>query len=89
MMIQIDHDPRESRHSWRKYQPRIPRYKTGVVLPDLAWDLYQASVFLFFLFGNIYFEWGMDGLAAGVLGGLAAWFSSAIIGYFLSKLPVA
>lgn len=64
-----------------------PAYTTGITFPSWAWKLYQLAVFLFFVFGDIYFEWHMGGLASGVLGGMVAWYSSAILGHFLSKVP--
>lgn len=39
----------------------------------------QASVFLFVLFGNIYFDWQLTGQLAGLSALLAAIFSTAAI----------
>lgn len=39
----------------------------------------QISVFLFVLFGNIYFEWQLPGQVAALFSLLAAIFSTAII----------
>ena len=64
----------------------VEAYTTGITLPPIAWKLYQASVFLFFLFADIYFKWSLGGLAAGVIGGMVAWYSSAILGHILSKV---
>lgn len=55
----------------------------GEVLLMWGWRIYQVSVVVFFLFADIYFEWGMGGLAAGVVGGMVAWYSSVIIGRIL------
>lgn len=45
----------------------------------MGWKLYQLAVLLFFLFGNVYWEWGVQPLSIGVLGGIVAWYSSAIL----------
>lgn len=39
----------------------------------------QVSVFLFILFGNIYFDWQLTGQLAGLFALLGAIFSTAII----------
>lgn len=52
----------------------------------MGWKLYQIAVVLFFLFGNIYWELGGQPLAVGVLGGIAAWYSSAILAHLFEKL---
>lgn len=54
----------------------------------MGWKLYQLAVLLFFLFGNVYWEWGGQPLAVGVLGGIAAWYSSAILFYLYEKMFV-
>ena len=43
------------------------------------WRLLQFSIFVGFVFANIYFRWGIDGLAAGVMGGMLAWYSTFIV----------
>ena len=45
----------------------------------LGWKIYQAAIIGFFLFGNIYWDWGAGGLGAGVAGAMVAWMSSMII----------
>lgn len=52
----------------------------------MGWRAYQLAVVIFFLFGDIYWEWGMGGLAAGVVGGMLAWYSSVIIGRILWRM---
>lgn len=52
----------------------------------MVWRVYQTAVVLFFLFADVYWQWGAGGLAAGVLGGMIAWWSSAIIGRILWRM---
>lgn len=47
------------------------------------WRAYQIAVVVFFLVADVYFEWGAGGLAAGVIGGMVAWWSSVIIARIL------
>lgn len=49
----------------------------------MIWRIYQISVVCFFLFADIYWEWGVGGLAAGVMGGMLAWISTQIIARIL------
>ena len=44
-----------------------------------GWRIYQFLVVIGFLFADVYFEWGAGGLAAGVMGGIAAWWSTALL----------
>lgn len=55
----------------------------GAYSAPMGWRLFQLAVFLFFLFGDIYWEWGLGGLAAGVIGGMVAWYSSYAIARIL------
>ncbi len=52
----------------------------------MIWKAYQGAVVLFFLFANVYWEWGAGGLAAGVMGGMVAWYSSVAIGRILWRM---
>lgn len=47
--------------------------------------LFQASIFVSFLFANIFFGWGIKGIAAPVMGGMAAWYISGITVALLHK----
>lgn len=49
------------------------------------WKLIQFSIFVGFLCANIFFGWDIDGLAAGVMGGMLAWYSTGIANHFLTK----
>lgn len=49
------------------------------------WKLIQFSIFAGFLCANIFFEWGIDGLAAGVMGGMLAWYSTGIANHYLTR----
>lgn len=49
----------------------------------MIWRIYQIGVTAFFLFANIYWEWEIGGLAAGVMGAMLAWISSQIIARIL------
>lgn len=50
------------------------------------WRVYQLGVVVFFLFADVHWEWGAGGLAAGVVGGMIAWWTSAIIGRVLWRM---
>lgn len=50
------------------------------------WRVYQSAVVLFFLFAEIHWEWGIGSLAAGVIGGMVAWYSSVVIGRVLWRM---
>lgn len=43
------------------------------------WRAYQFAVVLVFLFSNIYFEWELPGIAAFVMGGILAWYSTGAL----------
>lgn len=47
------------------------------------WRLLQLAIVLFFLCGDIYWQWGMGGLASGVIGGMVAWYSTFAISRIL------
>jgi len=49
------------------------------------WKLIQFAIFAGFLCANIFFEWGIEGLPAGVMGGMIAWYSTGIANHFLTK----
>ena len=49
----------------------------------LFWRAFQLTIVIGFLFSDIYFEWGVGPLAAGVIGGMIAWYSSVAIGRLL------
>ena len=46
---------------------------------SLFWNLFQLTIIVGFLFADVYFEWGMGGLAAFVSGGLIAYHSTRIV----------
>ena len=50
-----------------------PTIETEPTWADWGWRAFQIAMIVGFGFANIYFEWGTDGLTAGVLGGLIAW----------------
>lgn len=54
----------------------------------IPWRVFQATVFAAFVFSNIYFEWEISGLAAGVMGGMLAWYLSVIIARVLWRLEL-
>lgn len=47
----------------------------------------QFAIFVGFVLCNIYFEWGLDGLTAGVMGGMAAYYVTKVIMAFRGELP--
>jgi hypothetical protein len=61
----------------------------------MGWRVFQFSIFAAFLFANIYFEWGIEGIAAPVMGGMLAWYLSYAaarilwrMGYIEKPLPI-
>lgn len=42
------------------------------------WKIFQGAVVIGFLVANIHFKWGATGLAAGVAGGMVAWYATGI-----------
>lgn len=42
----------------------------------MKWKLFQFSVFTTFLLFNIIFDWGIEGIAAPVMGGMLAWYAT-------------
>lgn len=53
----------------------------------VKWKIFQTSIVLFFLFGDIYFEWHLGGLAAGFMGGMLAYYLTKIILAVRGDLP--
>lgn len=51
-----------------------------------GWRIYQFLVVIGFLFADVYFEWGAGGLAAGVTGGLFAWYSTGLLTFAWDRL---
>lgn len=52
----------------------------------MLWRAFQFAIVMFFVLGDIYWQWGMGGLAAGVVGGMIAWYSSVVIGRILWRM---
>lgn len=56
-----------------------------VDLHPWVWRVFQVAIFLGFSLANIYFEWGIDGLTAGVMGAMGAWYATRIVSYHLER----
>lgn len=41
--------------------------------------VFQALVALGFVVANIHFNWGIDGLAISVIGGMVAWYATGLL----------
>lgn len=54
----------------------------------MGWKLWQIAVFLTVAFSAVYYGWGRDvsGLAIGVTSGLAALFSTLLLGAIIDLL---
>lgn len=52
-----------------------------------GWRLFQLAIFVGFLFANIYFEWGIEGIAAPVMGGMLAYYLTLIVLALRGDLP--
>lgn len=46
---------------------------------NVYWQVFQGLIAIGFVFADIYFEWGIGGLAAGVMGGMLAYYSTGIV----------
>ena len=53
---------------------------------QLRWKAFQLSVLVAFLFANVFFEWGIEGIAAPVMGGMLAYYLTGIIGAVLRRI---
>jgi hypothetical protein len=56
-------------------------------IPLMRWKVFQFAVFTAFLFSNVYFEWGIEGIAAPVMGGMLAYYLTRVILASLGRLP--
>ena len=45
----------------------------------MGWKAFQLSVLVAFLFANVFFEWGIEGIAAPVMGGMLAYYLTKVI----------
>jgi len=43
------------------------------------WKAFQIFVLVTFLFSNVYFEWGIEGIAAGVMGAMLAYYLTLVV----------
>ena len=50
-----------------------------VDLHPWRWRSFQFCVFMAFLVANIYFEWGIEGIAAPVMAGMLAWYGTGAV----------
>lgn len=46
---------------------------------NVYWQIFQGMVALGFVFANIYFDWQIGGLAAGVMGGMLAYYMTGVV----------
>lgn len=52
----------------------------------MGWKLYQLAVVAFFLCANVYWEWGGNPLAVGVLGGIVSWYTTGLLAHLFERL---
>jgi hypothetical protein len=45
----------------------------------MRWKIFQISVVLIFMFANIFFRWNIPPLAAGVMGGMLAYYLTGVV----------
>lgn len=45
----------------------------------MNWKLFQAFVAAGFVIANIHYNWGVDGMAISVIGGMVAWYLTGIL----------
>lgn len=50
------------------------------------WMIFQALVAFGFIFGNIHYGWGVDGMAISVIGGMVAWYLTGLLGAFFDRV---
>lgn len=51
----------------------------------MRWQALQSCVWIGFVFANIYFDWQIPGLAAGVMGGMLALYVTRVISVILER----
>jgi hypothetical protein len=51
----------------------------------VKWQALQTFVWVGFVFANIYFDWQIPGLAAGVMGGMLALYVTRVISVILER----
>lgn len=44
-----------------------------------AWKVFQVLIFISFLVANIELNWGIEGIAAPVMGGMLAYYSTGVL----------
>lgn len=52
----------------------------------MRWKLFQGLVALGFVIANIHFQWGIDGYAVSVIGGMLAWYFTGLVGGVFDRL---
>jgi uncharacterized PurR-regulated membrane protein YhhQ (DUF165 family) len=59
--------------------------QAGLISWSMGWRLLQLFIFLAFVFANIYFQWKIPGMAAGVAGGMLAYYVTVVVAVLLSR----
>lgn len=77
---------KSAEYTFRHKRPDIeaPVQGSQSPIPQIGWMAIQFAIFLFFVFGNIYWQWGM-GSASAIAGGMIAWYSTGIADHYLTR----
>lgn len=52
----------------------------------MLWRAFQLIVLVGFLFANVYWEWGIEGIAGPVMGAMLAWYLSYALARILWRV---
>jgi len=52
----------------------------------MNWKVFQAIIALGFVLGNIHFNWGVNGMAISVIGGMVAWYVTGVLGAVFDRV---
>lgn len=52
----------------------------------MNWKIFQGLVAIGFIVANIHYEWGVDGMAISVIGGMVAWYLTGLLGAFFDRV---
>lgn len=59
------------------------------LLSNRTWLFLQSTVFSMFCLANIYYDWDIEPMVAGVMGSMGAWYVTRIVVYHLDRRRLA
>jgi hypothetical protein len=58
-------------------------------LPAMSfWHVFQFSVCIAFMCANIFFKWGIEGIASPVMGGMLSWYLTGILSHLFRRRSI-